>query len=73
MPVANRRRRAQPTLRELLGEDTSVIVLEELWPQGSRRIQRGERLKLSDPLVRQFPAHFAVVIPIAALDGEIER
>jgi hypothetical protein len=36
-------------------------------------VERGRYYRLNDPIVRQFPQFFAVVIPVGQVFGEIER
>jgi hypothetical protein len=35
--------------------------------------EKAEYHRLNDPIVRQFPAYFAIVLPVDTVLGEIER
>ena len=63
-------------IRHLVDPDALVICLSSFRPYAlSRMFIRGDYLKLSDAIVREFPAQFALVIPLERLDDlrEIER
>lgn len=38
-----------------------------------RMTEKAEYHRLNDPIVRQFPAYFAIVLPVDTVLGEIER
>jgi hypothetical protein len=70
-----RSRTETPTIADFLADDQRVICIESFRPmQVSSLVERGSYYRLSDTVVRQFPAHFALVIPISdVLLNEIER
>jgi hypothetical protein len=71
------RLRAKPKparLRDLLDGDQRVICVEGFQPWMGPVVERGRYFSLDAPVVRQFPAYFAVCIPVAdVLVDEIER
>jgi hypothetical protein len=72
MPALTPRRR--PTIRDFLAADARVVATEGARPQAvSSVIERGTYFRLSDPIVRQHPMFFAVLVPVSELLGEIER
>lgn len=62
-----------PHIRDLIDDDAQVICVEAFRPPMSRMVERGAYLKLSSPIVRQWPMYFAVVVPVDTVLGEIER
>jgi len=50
-----------------------VVALEGFRPFMGQMIERGQYFRLSDPIVRAWPAYFAVVVPVDQVLGEIER
>ena len=68
------RDRTKPSIRDLIADDAQVVALESFRPQMvASMIERGRFYKLNDPVVRQWPTHFAVVVPVTQVLGEIER
>ena len=68
-----RSRSARPTIRDLVEDDALVIVIEGFRPRMGRMYTKGEFHRLSDAIVQQFPAYFAVVIPAETVLREIGR
>ena len=73
------REKSRPQIQDFLEDDPQVIAVDgfQALPVGLL-VRRGDRFRLSDEVVRKFPEFFAVVIPVAELDGpgsgrEIER
>jgi len=61
-------------LHDLIEDDAQVVATEGFQPHAmSVPVERGRYYRLNDPIVRQFPQYFAVVIPVGQLLGEIER
>lgn len=51
-----------------------VIALESFrLEMVSSLIERGAYYRLSDPLVRQYPMYFAILVPVEQFLGVIER
>lgn len=71
--MAVRTSRRRPTIRGFIEEDARVVALEGFRPVMGQMIERGTYYRLSDPIVRQFPAFFAALVPVPELLGEIER
>jgi hypothetical protein len=68
------RERPKPAhIRDFLEEDQRVVALEGFQPWMGQQVERGRFYKLTDPLVRQYPMYFAVVVPVNQVLGEIER
>jgi hypothetical protein len=54
--------------------DQRVVAVEGFRPWIGPVVERGRYFRLSDPVVRQNPQFFAVVVPVTdVLAGEIER
>jgi hypothetical protein len=68
-----RTRERPTTIRDLLEDDARVIATEGFQPFMGSPVERGRYFRLSDPIVRQNPEFFAVVVPVAQVLGEIER
>jgi hypothetical protein len=49
------------------------VAVDSFRPWGSQPIERGRFYRLNDPVVRTYPAMFAIVIPLEQLDDVIER
>ena len=57
------------TLEELVEPDAQAIATETFRPGlVARQITKGTYLRLSDPVVRQFPQFFSLAIPVTQLD-----
>jgi hypothetical protein len=68
------RERPKPTIRDFIPDDARVVATEGFSPFAmSLPVERGRYYRLSDPIVRQFPQYFAVVVPVSDVLGEIER
>jgi hypothetical protein len=71
---ARLRERPRPAIKDLIEDDARVIATEGFQAFAmSQPVERGRYYKLSDPVVRQFPMYFAVVVPVSDVLGEIER
>ena len=71
--AARSAKRKRPAIEDFIGPDTQVIALHSFRPEMvSGLIERGSYLKLGDQVVRQWPAMFALVIPLGEVFGEIE-
>jgi hypothetical protein len=67
------RDRTKPSIRDLIADDAQVVALESFRPQMvASMIERGRFYKLNDSVVRQWPAYFAILIPVEQFLGEIE-
>jgi hypothetical protein len=78
MPALSRAKKKPPTvsIRELVEADAQVICIETFRPGLiAHLVSRGDHLRLDDPIVRQFPEFFALVIQLERLGDlrEIER
>jgi hypothetical protein len=63
-----------PHIRDLLAPDARVICVEGFQPYMGSPVERGRFYTLDAPVVRGFPAYFAVCIPVSdLLLDEIER
>lgn len=63
-----------PHIRDLLEADARVVCVEGFQPWMGPVIERGRYFTLDAPIVRHFPAYFAVIVPVAdVLVDEIER
>ena len=71
--MATRSARRKPTIHDFIEPDAPVVALEGFRPLMGQLVERGARLRLSDPVCRQFPAFFAILIPVEQFLGEIER
>jgi hypothetical protein len=70
--VGVRTPKRRPTIRDFIEPDASVVALEGFRPLMGQLVERGARLRLSDPVVRQFPAFFAILVPVEQVFGELE-
>jgi hypothetical protein len=70
MPALTPSRRL--TIRDFVEPDVRVVALEGFQLVMGQMIERGAYRRLSDPIVRQFPEMFAIVIPVEQFLGEIE-
>jgi hypothetical protein len=69
-----RERRPKSTIRDFIEADHQVVALEGFRPMPiGHEVERGRFDRLSDELVRQYPAYFAVLVPVSQVIGEIER
>jgi hypothetical protein len=65
--------RSKPALRDLLADDTLVVVIQGFQPFMGQLVERGRYYRLNDPIVRRHPQFFAICIPVTdVLVGEIE-
>ena len=72
MPTTRVKQR--PQIRDHIEADQQVVALEGFRPMPiGHEVERGRFYKLTDPLVRQYPAYFAVLVPVSQVLGEIER
>jgi hypothetical protein len=68
------RTRTTTGLHDLIEDDARVIATEGFQSHAlGVPVERGRYFRLSDPIVRQFPEYFAVVIPVGEVLEEIER
>ena len=68
-----RTRKTPAHIRDHIGDDQWCIALEGFVPMGHRMVSRGDRFRLSSPLVRKYRTFFAVVVPVDTVLVEIER
>jgi hypothetical protein len=74
MPSRLRERKPTAHIRDFIEGDAQVIALEGFRPMPiGHEVERGRFYRLSDELVRQYPAYFAVLVPVSQVIGEIER
>lgn len=67
------RGRTKPAIRDLVDADARVVALESFRPERvSSLIERGAYFRLSDPVVRQHPVYFAILVPVERFLSEIE-
>ena len=72
MAVRSSRRR-RPTIDDFIEADAQVVALQSFRPETvSRMVERGTYYRLSDEVVRQWPAMFAILIPVERFLGELE-